>query len=295
MFVYLWIEVSQSVIQCWLLCNVFAAQQMSISILWLSDTDTKINYAPILLFISDRTSATKYTTDCENSKNENSGQFIHKNLLFLFSMMFLVGRFFYNENGMLSTSIYIYIYIHRPHYRSFIYIFALIEWGFSLSFLIVVGWCDSLYYLFPFLFINVFRSMLLSLLIPTTTVTFTFLCQFEFLLLKTAHTVARMCQIVRKNKCTTFSSLQRLSSSEHRFVCFLLFHLPVESSCEEQWMILRFSPSLFRRSTTTDVAMFGLCCHFTLTSWRCDVCVRFGRDTYRHQQIEKLEHFSQYE
>lgn len=110
MFVYLWIEVSRSVIQCWLLCNVFAAQQMSISILWLSDTDTEINYAPILLFISDRTSATTYTTDCENSKNENSGQFIHKNLLFLFSMMFLVGRFFYNDNGMLSTSIYIYIH-----------------------------------------------------------------------------------------------------------------------------------------------------------------------------------------
>lgn len=74
-------------------------------------------------------------------------RFIHRNVVFIYCLFF-VG--FLEQNTACCQC----VYIHKTHcVKSYL----LIEWGFSLV-VRVVGWCDSLYYLFVFFFYKCIRT-----------------------------------------------------------------------------------------------------------------------------------------
>lgn len=113
--------------------------------------------------------------------------------------------------------------------------------GFFSHIFHVVGWCDSLYYLFPFFFINlhVFARILLSLLIPMATVTFTFTTfSLPFLLLKIARCVSRRMFVCEKQQ----------QDERRRKKMHIAFPFGIQHSSSKQTLAIFFFVPLLRTS-----------------------------------------------
>lgn len=162
--------------------------------------------------------------------------------------------------------------------------------GFFSHIFHVVGWCDSLYYLFPFFFINlhVFARILLSLLIPMATVTFTFTTfSLPFLLLKIARCVSRRMFVCekqqqderrRKKMHIAFPfGIQHSSSKQMLAIFFFRSFASYQLNWQRQAVCL-FHPLCFDVPPPPSLLCLALCVAILPLPLSFGACACFGRD-----------------